>query len=221
MQIRQNVFRPFYNFPRPVYVVAASDADKILFPNPGFLSAYAEGLPFWTSRAEGSMLYIPISYFSTSSPDLSQECQEPDPRRSHPDPAHSGGREGGKVVSARQRRARTAARIRRTKISAKRGIKISINTTYSSNNYTTIALHYEHVKVICFASNSSNTITIRISMHCCCSSVSCRGRLARTRWQSHRGRMWPGGLGQQRRSRFFDSIREAGFGWIEDQTKTG
>ena len=32
--------------------------------------------------------------------------------------------------------------------------------------------------------------------------------------------MWPGGWGHQRRSRFFDSIREAGFGWIEDQTKT-
>lgn len=134
---------------------------------PDFFPQMLRNCPFWTSRTEGSMLYIPISYFSTSSPDLSQECQGPDPRRAHPAPAHSGGKEGGKVVSARQRRVRTAARIRRTKISAKRGIKISINTTYSSNNYTTIALHYEHVKVICFASNSSNTITIRISMHCC------------------------------------------------------
>ena len=151
--------------------------------------------PFWTSRTDGSMLYIPISYFSTSSPDLSQECQEPDPRRTHPAPAHSVGREGGKVVSARQRRARTAARIRRTKISAKRGIKISINTTYSSNNYTTIALHYEHVKVICFASNSSNTITIRISMHCCCSSVSCRAA-AGEGWRGRGGKATEDGCGR-------------------------
>ena len=83
---------------------------------PDFFPQMLRDCPFWTSRTEGSMLYTmsyagardhvplpyspcPISFYSTSSPDLSQECQEPDPRRSHPDPAHSGGREGGKVRS--------------------------------------------------------------------------------------------------------------------------
>lgn len=32
--------------PQPVYVVVASDADKVFFPDPGFLSADAEELPF-------------------------------------------------------------------------------------------------------------------------------------------------------------------------------
>ena len=44
---------------------------------------------------------------------------------------------------------------------------MGINTTYSSNTYTTIALQYEYVYVSHFVSNSSNINTILRTTHCC------------------------------------------------------
>ena len=44
---------------------------------------------------------------------------------------------------------------------------MGINTTYSSNTYTAIALQYEYVYVSHFVSNSSNINTILRTTHCC------------------------------------------------------